>query len=423
MPQDTPTHACPGVSSNGWPWRERSPSSPRSCCSTSPPRCSTPSTQRRSGAAVDEVAEARGLTTVVVEHRLGPWLDLVDRLVVLDATGRVVADGEPARGARPARGVPCRPGHLGARVPRSATTRHTCWGVRAVVDGRQRARPSTRQTSRSEGRCGRSTARPAPRSRCRTSGSRPAPGRCTRWSGPSGSGKSTFLLALAGLLRLGRAGQVAAAARPARSTGSATHASWARSTWPAGVAWVPQWASSTIVSPDRARRGDDHVAGRGAGRVRGAGAGPGSAGAPRVWPTWSRPTPDTSPVGSSVGWRWRPQWSTSQPWSCSPTRPPSARTGSPGPPSWASSRALRDAGAADRADHARRRRDARGRRGHGDRAARSAATGTGPPSPAGGPVRARCRCWLARASRSLRASSRRGGPPACWSCPCRSCSR
>ena len=35
------------------------------------------------------------LTTVVVEHRLGPWLDVVDRLVVLDAPGRIEADGEP----------------------------------------------------------------------------------------------------------------------------------------------------------------------------------------------------------------------------------------------------------------------------------------------------------------------------------------
>ena len=32
-------------------------------------------------------------TLVVVEHVLGPWVDLVDRLVVLSADGRVVADG------------------------------------------------------------------------------------------------------------------------------------------------------------------------------------------------------------------------------------------------------------------------------------------------------------------------------------------
>ena len=46
-------------------------------------------------AVVAEVVERRGLTLVVVEHRLDGWLDLVDRLVVLDASGSVVADGEP----------------------------------------------------------------------------------------------------------------------------------------------------------------------------------------------------------------------------------------------------------------------------------------------------------------------------------------
>jgi energy-coupling factor transport system permease/ATP-binding protein len=45
---------------------------------------------------VGEVVDARGLTTVVVEHRLGLWLDLVDRIVVLGPTGAVVADGPPA---------------------------------------------------------------------------------------------------------------------------------------------------------------------------------------------------------------------------------------------------------------------------------------------------------------------------------------
>lgn len=46
---------------------------------------------------VGDVVRRRGLTTIVVEHRLGPWLDLVDRLVVLGADGSVVADGDPER--------------------------------------------------------------------------------------------------------------------------------------------------------------------------------------------------------------------------------------------------------------------------------------------------------------------------------------
>jgi energy-coupling factor transport system permease/ATP-binding protein len=43
--------------------------------------------------AVAEIVRRSGSTLVVVEHRLDGWLDLVDRLVVLDEGGRVVADG------------------------------------------------------------------------------------------------------------------------------------------------------------------------------------------------------------------------------------------------------------------------------------------------------------------------------------------
>ncbi|MEO6999677.1 MAG: ATP-binding cassette domain-containing protein [Terracoccus sp.] len=45
---------------------------------------------------VADVCDRRGLTLVVVEHRLTGWVDHVDRLVVLDNTGAVVADGLPA---------------------------------------------------------------------------------------------------------------------------------------------------------------------------------------------------------------------------------------------------------------------------------------------------------------------------------------
>jgi energy-coupling factor transport system ATP-binding protein len=46
-------------------------------------------------AVVADIVTRRGLTLVVVEHRLDGWLDHVDRLVVLDASGAVVADGDP----------------------------------------------------------------------------------------------------------------------------------------------------------------------------------------------------------------------------------------------------------------------------------------------------------------------------------------
>ncbi|WP_168583023.1 ABC transporter ATP-binding protein [Gephyromycinifex aptenodytis] len=46
--------------------------------------------------AVQTVCRERGTTLVVVEHRLAGWVDIVDRLIVLGADGRVLADG-PAR--------------------------------------------------------------------------------------------------------------------------------------------------------------------------------------------------------------------------------------------------------------------------------------------------------------------------------------
>lgn len=44
---------------------------------------------------VSEVVARRGLTLVVVEHRLTPWVEHVDRLVVLGPSGVPVADGPP----------------------------------------------------------------------------------------------------------------------------------------------------------------------------------------------------------------------------------------------------------------------------------------------------------------------------------------
>jgi energy-coupling factor transporter ATP-binding protein EcfA2 len=46
---------------------------------------------------VAAVLAATGATCVLVEHRLESWLDLVDRVVVLEAAGGVVADGPPER--------------------------------------------------------------------------------------------------------------------------------------------------------------------------------------------------------------------------------------------------------------------------------------------------------------------------------------
>nr|WP_231134307.1 ABC transporter ATP-binding protein [Motilibacter deserti] len=48
-------------------------------------------------AGVRRVLDASGPTLLVVEHRVAPWLPLVDRVVVLAPGGGVVADGPPSR--------------------------------------------------------------------------------------------------------------------------------------------------------------------------------------------------------------------------------------------------------------------------------------------------------------------------------------
>jgi energy-coupling factor transport system ATP-binding protein len=47
--------------------------------------------------AVASALEATGATLIVVEHRVDVWLELVDRVVVLDGAGGVLADGAPDR--------------------------------------------------------------------------------------------------------------------------------------------------------------------------------------------------------------------------------------------------------------------------------------------------------------------------------------
>lgn len=47
--------------------------------------------------AVTAAADATGATVVVVEHRTGIWLPVVDRVIVLGPEGGIVADGPPAQ--------------------------------------------------------------------------------------------------------------------------------------------------------------------------------------------------------------------------------------------------------------------------------------------------------------------------------------
>lgn len=136
------------------------------------------------------LAVAGDRTLVVVEHRLEPWLEHVDRVVVLGAGGRLVHDGGVdafLRGDPPPGiwfpGLPA-PDPLDVPealvAPRDAV-RHEALGVDVVL--RSRTLRETQQT------------------KALTAASFSAePGLLTALTGPSGSGKSTALAVLGGLL-------------------------------------------------------------------------------------------------------------------------------------------------------------------------------------------------------------------------------
>ncbi len=137
-------------------------------------------------AAVRSLLDATGATLLVVEHRIGTWLDLVDRLVLLEPGGGVVADGAPDTvlathgAALTAAGVwvpGAEPGRGSARHDRPGTPTELLRAAR-LGTARGRRQPVGRGIDL------------AVRS-----------GNVVAVTGPNGIGKSTLGLTLAGLLR------------------------------------------------------------------------------------------------------------------------------------------------------------------------------------------------------------------------------
>ncbi|MEO7422388.1 MAG: ATP-binding cassette domain-containing protein, partial [Ornithinibacter sp.] len=207
-------------------------------------------------------------TLVVVEHVLGPWVDVVERLVVLDDEGRVVADGPVCEVLDLQRGllldmgiwVPGEPPPEPVAVdPRLVAPWQAVGGVALVaeplvVERTARLLDGSARTVRAAvvGQRLEATA-----------------GSLTVLVGPSGSGKSTVLHALAGFLTPTDEGAVTVPApdrTPARRSDllvDSLHPSPKRSdllvdsSHPGelsapdlarALAWVPQWSSSTIVA-------------------------------------------------------------------------------------------------------------------------------------------------------------------------------
>jgi energy-coupling factor transporter ATP-binding protein EcfA2 len=168
--------------------------------------------------AVARVLEDRTTTLVVVEHRVSIWLDLVDRVIVLDPDGGILADGPVqsvllAEGERLAAAgvwVPGFPPVRPSRVPGSSTADATKPGS---------IQPATTLLSTRALGIGR--------------GRRIAvdpgidlvvdSGRATAITGVNGAGKSTLALTLGGLLRPA-SGSVEAGERLAQEIGPHPHA-------------------------------------------------------------------------------------------------------------------------------------------------------------------------------------------------------
>ncbi|NII40463.1 energy-coupling factor transport system ATP-binding protein [Curtobacterium flaccumfaciens] len=154
--------------------------------------------------AVRALLDDTGATLLVVEHRIGTWLDLVDRLVLLEPGGGVVADAAPGE-VLAVHGDALERG--GVWIPGSAPARGS---ARAVAVG-----PEAHVTSddvdllRARGLATSRSGRPRTRRRLREQTHHVGQdidlavrsGRVLAVTGPNGVGKSTLGLTLAGLLR------------------------------------------------------------------------------------------------------------------------------------------------------------------------------------------------------------------------------
>lgn len=185
------------------------------------------------------IAAGEGLTTVLVEHRIGPWVDLVDRIVVLDIRGRVRHDGSPAtvlaehHDELVADGiwVPGAPAPEPTAIDLGPLHRPQPIGTDLVTaDPLHVERRRTRLDGSSEV----TTVLATDETLTATAG------RTTALVGPSGGGKSTWLAATAGLL-------------PPSSGRVVTHDGHDVAKVPAEdvagrLGWVPQWSSSALLA-------------------------------------------------------------------------------------------------------------------------------------------------------------------------------
>lgn len=158
-------------------------------------------------------------TLLVVEHRIGPWLEHVERVIVLSTDGEVVSDGsvEAFCSGPPPDGV-WMPG-MAAPVPLDIPADLVCpaeYALEIVTTevGVELVTRTLRGTQRAQALDGLTTSI--------------TPGRATAFTGPSGAGKSTALAVLGGLLK------------PSSGTVAPDLRRWRSHRLAEAVGWVPQ---------------------------------------------------------------------------------------------------------------------------------------------------------------------------------------
>lgn len=247
MPEDTPTGALSGGETQRLALAGALALAPSVLLLDEPTAMLDPDNAEAVRRSVADVLAATPVTTVVVEHVLGPWVDLVERLVVLDAQGRVVADG-PVHEVLAVEGE--RLLELGIWVPGAPPPVPVAVPTRLLEPAAERGPAAyPRQLAATALRVDRTVRLLDGATRTvtalRTDRSlAPDPGTSTAVVGASGSGKSTLLLALAGFLRPA-AGAVSVQAPRSGATPVADLSSRALA---AALAWVPQWSSSALVA-------------------------------------------------------------------------------------------------------------------------------------------------------------------------------
>ncbi|MFF2822088.1 ABC transporter ATP-binding protein [Arthrobacter koreensis] len=161
--------------------------------------------------SVERVLDRTGATLIVVEHRVAAWAQLVDRVIVLDAGGGLLADGPPHE-------------VLTAERTRSRLAEAGVWLPGAAVDVPPPL-PALRSAEDLLTADGLEVAR-TPRGPAALTGVDLTlkAGDALGITGPNGAGKSTLALTLGGLLRP-RGGQLTASPALAREAGS-TPSKW-----------------------------------------------------------------------------------------------------------------------------------------------------------------------------------------------------